>query len=116
MIEGPTLKAYAGRSPRAVIPLVGSQYIGRVIEPTWQALLSHHSLLLRSVFDHNGERDKFRLYADRLRERRNYAMHNKTASIDEPWFTYEETGLLLLYAVEYFNQFAELIKAINALP
>jgi hypothetical protein len=88
--------------------------IGRVIEPTWGALLTNHGDLLKDIF--NGERDKFRLYAERLRERRNYAMHHKDANEDEPWFTYDETGLLLLEATTYFNQFAELLTAIKALP
>src|SRR5439155_24690634 len=88
--------------------------IGRVIEPTWNALLTNHSGLLQSIF--NGERNKFRLYAERLRERRNYAMHHKDANEDEPWFTYDETGLLLLEATTYFNQFAELLTGVNALP
>ena len=90
--------------------------IGAVIEPAWNALLTTHSALLKGIFGHDGERDKFRLYAERLRERRNYAMHQKDANVDEPWFTYDETGLLLLEATTYFNQFAELLPAINALP
>lgn len=90
--------------------------IGRVIEPTWNALLTTHVALLKGIFAHDGERDKFRLYAERLRDRRNYAMHHKDANVDEPWFTFDETGLLLLEATTYFNQFAELLTAINALP
>ena len=90
--------------------------IGRVIKPTWDALLTSHGSLLKKVFGHDGERDKFYSYAEQLRDRRNYAMHNKAANIGESWFTYEVTGLLLLYAVEYFNQFAALLDEVNALP
>ncbi len=90
--------------------------IGAVIEPIWNALLTHHAALLRGIFGHDGERDKFRLYAERLRERRNYAMHNRAANVDEPWFTYNETGLLLLEATTYFNQFADLLTKVQALP
>jgi hypothetical protein len=90
--------------------------ISAIIEPTWNALLTTHDTLLKGIFGHDGERQKFRLYAERLRERRNYAMHHKDADEDEPWFTYDETGLLLLEATTYFNQFAELLTALHALP
>lgn len=60
-----------------------------------------------------GERDKFKLYAERFRECRNFAMHNKSANVDEPWFTYDKTGLLLLERTGYFNQFADLLIAVN---
>jgi hypothetical protein len=89
--------------------------IGRIIDPTWNALMTSHGTLLKGIFGHDGERDKFRDFAEKLRDRRNYAMHHKDANIDEPWFTYDATGLLLLYATTYFNQFADLLEAVNKL-
>lgn len=90
--------------------------IGRIMDPTWHALMTNHGPLLKVIFGHDGERDKFRGFAETLRDRRNYAMHNKDANIDEPWFTYDETGLLLLNGTTYFNQFADLLEAVGKLP
>ncbi|WP_268963506.1 hypothetical protein [Reticulibacter mediterranei] len=43
-------------------------------------------------------------------------MHYKDADEDELWFTYDETGHLLLEATTYFNQFAELLTALHTHP
>ncbi|HZC08389.1 MAG TPA: hypothetical protein VE338_22345, partial [Ktedonobacterales bacterium] len=63
----------------------------------------------------SSERTIFKQHADRLRDRRNYAVHSDDADVDEPLFTYNETGMLLLDAADYFNTLARLKGAVDAM-
>lgn len=83
--------------------------IATVIDSTWQALQSHCADKLGTLFSGGGERDAFKQHADRLREHRNYAMHSGEADEEEPRFTYNETGMLLLDAADYFRALTELL-------
>jgi hypothetical protein len=86
---------------------------GLIIDEAWHALVSYADAQLRSVFANAAERTIFKDHADRLRERRNYAIHSDDANLDEPFFTYTETGLLLLDSADYFNKLVRLIAAMN---
>ncbi len=87
--------------------------IGLIIDEAWHALVSYADAQLKSVFANVAERTIFKDHADRLRERRNYAIHSDDANLDEPFFTYTETGLLLLDSADYFNKLVRLIAAMN---
>lgn len=87
--------------------------IGVIIDETWSALVSHADVQLRSVFANATERTLFKDHADRLRNRRNYAIHSDDADLDEPLFTYNETGHLLLDSADYFNKLVRLIAAMT---
>ena len=89
---------------------------GRVIEATWTALCSQFSPELDDVLPTTSDKDIFKSYADRMRDRRNYAIHSDDAAIDEPLFTYNETGQLLLDAADYYEHLLALIGAITARP
>lgn len=89
--------------------------IGVVLEEAWQALVSHCPDILSTIFATSSERTIFKQHADRLRDRRNYAVHSDDADVDEPLFTYNETGMLLLDAADYFNTLARLKGAVDAM-
>jgi hypothetical protein len=84
--------------------------IGTIMDESWQALMSHASDIPDEVVGKEPDRSIFKLYADRLRDWRNYAMHNADADEDEPRFTYSETGLLLLDAANHINKLALLVE------
>lgn len=90
--------------------------ISSVIKEGWQALVSHFTSELKQVFSNEGEKTIFKDHADRLCERRNYAIHREEADEEEPFFTRNETGMLLLASVNYFNQLIKLVAIIDALP
>lgn len=90
--------------------------ISVVIKETWQVLTSHFDSELKQIFLNKGERIVFKDHADRLCERRNYAMHSEDANEEEPYFTHNETGILLLASINYFNRLTKIIATIEALP
>ena len=90
--------------------------ISAVITDAWQALVSNFMAELGQVFLNEIDRKLFKEHADRLCDRRNYAMHNDEADTEEPTFTYIETGMLLLESIKYFNRFTRLIEVIEVLP
>jgi hypothetical protein len=75
----------------------------RLTEPT----------LLKQVFPTGGDWKAFKEHADRLLERYNYAIHSEDADEDEPLFTYNETGMLLLDFASYFNPLTRLVEAVG---
>jgi len=83
--------------------------IYEVIQQTWQVLKSYYgaeiNVVLKSI-----ERQPFKDRADRLCERRNYAMHSDNADTEEASFSYIETGVLLLDSINYFDQLSKLIE------
>ena len=93
-----------------------SPSISTVIIETWQVLKSHFDSELKQIFLSKGERIIFKEHADRLCERRNYAMHNEDANEEEPFFTRNETGMLLLASINYFNRLTKIIAIVEALP
>lgn len=93
-----------------------SPSIYALIEEAWQVLVSQFIPELEQVFSNKGERKVFKDHADRLCDRRNYAMHNEEADEDEPFFTRNETGMLLLASINYFNQLTKLVATIEDLP
>jgi len=90
--------------------------ISSIITETWQALVSQFMAELGQVFSNEIDRKLFKEQADRLCDRRNYAMHNDEADTEEQTFTYTETGMLLLESIKYFNRFTQLIEVIKVLP
>ena len=90
--------------------------ISTVMDETWQSLMSHCTNELDSVFPVPSQRSVFKDHADRLRGHRNYAAHVEDAAIDEHYFTYEETGMLLLEATPYFDQLIRLHALFAARP
>ena len=91
-----------------------SPSISTMIDETWQVLLSQCSNELDNLFFNRGERDLFKKRADLFCERRNYAMHNEDADEDEPAFTYDETAIILLESVKYFNKMVDIIAFIDS--
>ena len=87
--------------------------IGEVLKQTWNILISECMTELKQIFLTKGEQDAFKSYADGVLELRNYALHNEEADEDEARFTYDETGLLLLRAANYFNQLMRLMEAVE---
>lgn len=85
--------------------------IGRVVDLAWDALTSHFKAELDGVLPTKSDKDIFKSYADRMRDRRNYAMHSDDAALDEPLFSYNETGQLLLDAADYYDHLLHLIGA-----
>jgi hypothetical protein len=84
-----------------------------VIDATWNALSKHRGDQLKEVFANKGERTLFKAQADRLRDLRNYAIHDEDADEDEPLFRFNETGMLLLDAAKYFSQLVSLFDAVD---
>jgi hypothetical protein len=93
-----------------------SPSISSSIEETWQVLVSNFDTQLDQVFSNRIARRTFKEQADRLFDRRNYAMHSEEADEDEPLFSYNETGMLLLESIKYFNQLAKITEVIEASP
>lgn len=89
---------------------------GEVLKATWDILRSECSNELKQIFLTRGEQDAFKSYADSVLELRNYAIHSEDADEDEPRFTYDETGLLLLRAATYFNKLMSLLEAVEKKP
>ncbi len=87
--------------------------VGNVLKITWDILRIECSNELRQIFLTKGEQDAFKDYADGVLELRNYALHNQDADEAEPRFTYDETGLLLLRAADYFNDLMRLQEAVD---
>ncbi|SRR5258708_6200771 len=87
--------------------------VGEVLKSTWDILRSECTVELKQIFLTRGEQDAFKGYADSVLELRNYALHNEDADEDEARFTYDETGLLLLRAANYFNQLMRLMDAVD---
>jgi hypothetical protein len=75
------------------------------------------AIQLKEVFANKGERTLFKAQADRLRDLRNYAIHDEDADEDadedEPLFRFNETGMLLLDAAKYFSQLVSLFDAVD---
>lgn len=90
--------------------------VGEVLKSTWDILRSECSDELKQIFLTRGEQDAFKGYAEGVLELRNYALHNEDADEDEARFTYDETGLLLLRATNYFNQLMRLMEAVEKKP
>lgn len=86
-----------------------------IITETWHALGSQFTAELGQVFLNEIDRRMFKEHADRLCDRRNYAMHSDEADTEEPTFTYIETGMLLLESIKYFNRFTQFIAVIETL-
>ncbi len=84
--------------------------ITTLIKESWSVITGHYDNELKLIFGNKAERQVFRDHADRLCDRRNYAMHNEDADEDEAMFSYEETGMLLLGSIRYFNQLLKLIE------
>ncbi len=88
--------------------------ISTIIEETWSALRHHHATtVLPTIFINATDQIIFKEWADRLRDRRNYAMHSDDAGIEEPRFTHNETGMLLLDAANYYNKLISLVEAMR---
>ena len=86
---------------------------GKVLGIVWDILRSECKAELRQVFPVSGEEKAFKEHADRLLERRNYAIHSEDADEDEPLFTYGETANLLVDSASYFNRLARLTEAMS---
>lgn len=93
----------------------GSAYpnAGQVLNSVWDIIRSQCMIELRQVLPTGGDQKAFKEHADRLLERRNYAIHSEDADEDEPLFTYNETGMLLLDSASYFNHLTRLIEAVG---
>lgn len=89
---------------------------GEVLKSTWDILRSECSSEMKQIFLTKGEQDAFKGYADSVLELRNYAIHSEDADEDEPRFTYDETGLLLLGTASYFNKLMRLMEAVEKKP
>jgi hypothetical protein len=85
---------------------------GQVLSITWDILRSECDNELKQTFSVGGEQKAFKEHAERLLERRNYAIHSQDADEDEPLFTYNETGMLLLDSASYFNRLTQLMEAV----
>jgi len=90
--------------------------VGEVLKSTWDTLRSECSGELKQIFLTRGEQDAFKSYADSVLELRNYALHNEDADEDEPRFTYNETGLLLLDAARYLYKLMRLMEVVDKKP
>ncbi len=86
---------------------------GQVLSIVWDILRSECKTELRQVFPVSGEEKAFKEHAERLLERRNYAIHSQDADEDEPLFTHNETGMLLLDSASYFNRLTQLMEAVG---
>lgn len=97
---------------------LGKPYLSAaaVLESTWDVLTRACEGQLKAILPTRGEREAFKQHADTLRDRRNYAIHDEDADEDEALFRYNETALLLLNAVKYFNQLMALIQAVQEMP
>ena len=87
---------------------------GQVLNNVWDIIRSQCMIELRQVLPTGGDQKAFKEHADRLLARRNYAIHSEDADEEEPLFTYNETGMLLLDSASYFNQLTCLIEAISS--
>lgn len=87
--------------------------IGEVIDTSWEVMKNHRKPELERILPTKGDRESFKDCADRLRDRRNYAIHDEEADEDEPRFTYIEAGMLLLDSAEYFTNLGRLIQAMG---
>lgn len=87
--------------------------IGVLTDVTWHLLESHADGELKQVFPTKGDRTAFMQQAAVLRERRNYAIHDDDADEDEALLRYNETGILLLAAIGYFNQLIGLLETLE---
>ncbi len=86
---------------------------GQVLNIVWDVLRSQCITELKQVFPTGGDQKAFKEHADRLLERRNYAIHSEHADEDEPLFTYNKTGMLLLDSASYFNHLTCLVEAVG---
>jgi len=86
---------------------------GKVLGIVWDVLRSECKAELRQVFPVSGEEKAFKEHAERLLERRNYAIHSQDADEDEPLFTHNETGMLLLDSASYFNRLTQLMETVG---
>ena len=85
---------------------------GQVLTSVWDILRSQCITELKQILPTGGDQKAFKEHADRLLERRNYAIHSEDADEDEPLFTYNETGMLLLDSASYFNHLTRIIEAV----
>lgn len=86
---------------------------GQVLTIVWDVLRSQCITELKQVFSTGGEQKAFKEHAERLLERRNYGIHSQDADEDEPLFTYNETGMLLVDSASYFNRLTQLMNAVG---
>jgi len=86
---------------------------GQVLNIVWDIIRSQRMIELRQILPTGGDQKAFKEHADRLLERRNYAIHGEDADEDEPLFTYNETGMLLLDSASYFNHLTRLIEIVD---
>ncbi len=110
-IKNPVVTTKLGEQLKRLSPSVKD-----VIERTWQVLPTNFGNELDQVFLNTSEKNAFKDHANRLCDRRNYAMHNEDADEDEPYFTHNETGMLLQGSISYFKQLTKLVTTIEALP
>lgn len=87
---------------------------GALMDAAWGVLKQQGGTQLKQVFPTTGDRIGFMQLARELRDRRNYAMHSEEADEEEALFRYNETSVLLLASVKYFNQLLALIDAVEA--
>lgn len=95
---------------RLINMLKKSPQIGQVIEVTWEVIKNHRLAQRNKVLPTEPDRTIFEDHTERLRNRRNYAIHNENADDAEPLFTYNETGMLLSDSEDYFNNLMRLIQ------
>ncbi len=86
---------------------------GQVLSIVWDVLRSQCITELKQVFSTGGEQKAFKEHAERVLERRNFGIHSQDADEDEPLFTYNETGMLLVDSVSYINRLTQLMEAVN---
>ncbi len=86
---------------------------GQVLTIVWDILKSECKAELKHVFPVSGEEKAFKMHAERLLERRNYAIHSEDADEDEPFFTFNETGMLLVDSASYFNRLTRLMETVG---
>lgn len=86
--------------------------IGVLIDATWKLLESHADGELKRVFPTKGDRAALMQQVGVLRDRRNYAIHDDEADEDEALLRYNETGILLLASIAYFNELIALVETI----
>jgi hypothetical protein len=87
-----------------------SPQIGEVIETTWKLITNHRLTQRNKVLPTVPDRTIFENQTERLRSRRNYAIHDENADDAEPLFTYNETGMLLSASEDYFKNLISLIQ------
>lgn len=107
-------KRYPGTEELADDFEKGKAQVGNVIRVAWDVITARPNKPLRAVFANQGEQEVFKSLADRLRDRRNYAIHDEEANEDEPLFRFNETGMLFLDATKYFKQLIDLEDASKA--